>query len=218
VIESFRNDLWPGYKTSAGIEPALCWRSSIRSRSAAGDGHRGLADGRAGGGRCARLGGTHRGARRAVEKVCIWTPDKDLRQCVSTDRVVQVDRAARRSAMRAGCARSSASSRADPGLLALVGDAADGYPWISGHRPVRAAQLLNRTARSRPFPPTVLADRRELALLFKRLATLRTDAPLFKRGRRLRWTGATEAFANWTERMEAPRLAERAVQAYGAMA
>ena len=105
-----------------------------------------------------------------------------------------------------------------PDYLALVGDAADGYPGIPGIGPVGAAGLLNRHGPIENFPATVLADRRELALLFKHLATLRTDAPLFKAASTLRWAGATEAFAAWTERMEVPRLAERAVQAYGAMA
>jgi len=219
VIESFRNDLWPGYKTSAGIEPALLAQfhpleDALRAMGIAVwpmvelEADDALAS-------AARIAA----ADRSVDKICIWTPDKDLAQCVSTDRVVQVDRRGKSIRDAAGVrAKFGVEPQLIPDYLALVGDAADGYPGISGIGPVGAAGLLNRHGPIETFPATVLADRRELALLFKRLATLRTDAPLFKRVSTLRWTGATEAFANWTERMDAPRLAERAVQAYGAMA
>jgi 5'-3' exonuclease len=96
-----------------------------------------------------------------------------------------------------------------PDLLALVGDAADGYPGIPGIGARTAAQLLNRYGQIENFPSNVLGERRDLALLFKKLATLRTDAPLFKKTETLRWRGATPAFAAWADRMEAPRLLER---------
>ena len=96
-----------------------------------------------------------------------------------------------------------------PDLLALVGDAADGYPGIPGIGPRTAAQLLIRHGQIENFPPDILGRRRKLALLFKKLATLRTDAPLFKKIETLRWRGATPAFAAWADRMEAPRLLER---------
>ena len=96
-----------------------------------------------------------------------------------------------------------------PDLLALVGDAADGYPGIPGIGAKTAAQLLNRHGPIENFPPDILGEQRNLALLFKKLATLRTDAPLFKNVETLRWRGATPAFAAWAERMEAPRLLER---------
>src|SRR6185295_8009819 len=145
-----------------------------------------------------------------VAKVCIWTPDKDLAQCVVDDRVVQVDR-------RAKAVRDAAGVRAkfgvDPPLipdwLALVGDAADGYPGIAGIGAVGAARLLNQYESIEAFPPQVLGERRELALLFKRLATLRDDAPLFRKADELRWRGATPAFHEWSQRMDAPRLLER---------
>ena len=219
VIESFRNDLWPGYKTSAGIEPALFAQfhpleDALRAMGIAVwpmvelEADDALAS-------AARIAA----ADRSVDKVCIWTPDKDLAQCVSTDRVVQVDRRGKSIRDAAAVrAKFGVEPRLIPDYLALVGDAADGYPGIAGIGPVGAAGLLNRHGPIEDFPPTVLADRRELALLFKRLATLRTDAPLFKAASALRWTGAAPAFAVWTERMEAPRLAERAVQAYGAIA
>ena len=96
-----------------------------------------------------------------------------------------------------------------PDLLALVGDAADGYPGIPGIGAKTAAQLLNRYGQIEKFPSNVLGEQRDLALLFKNLATLRTDAPLFKKVETLRWRGATPAFAAWADRMEAPRLLER---------
>jgi 5'-3' exonuclease len=100
-----------------------------------------------------------------------------------------------------------------PDLLALVGDAADGYPGISGIGARTAAQLLNRYGPIENFPSNVLGEQRDLALLFKKLATLRTDAPLFKKVETLRWRGATPAFAAWTERMKARRLFERCEKA-----
>ena len=96
-----------------------------------------------------------------------------------------------------------------PDLLALVGDAADGYPGIAGIGARTAATLVNRYGPIENFPSNVLGQQRDLALLFKKLATLRTDAPLFKNVETLRWRGATSAFAAWAERMKAPRLLER---------
>ena len=101
----------------------------------------------------------------------------------------------------------------EPALLALVGDAADGYPGIPGIGAKTAAQLLNRHGAIESFPPHVLGDQCDLALLFKKLATLRTDARLFKDVKTLHWRGATPAFAAWAERMEAQRLIERSEKA-----
>ena len=120
-----------------------------------------------------------------MHKVCIWTPDKDLAQCVSGERVVQVDR-------RSGMIRDAAgvvekfgvSPEHIPDYLALVGDSADGYPGIKGIGAVTAAGLIRSHGAIEQFPDNVLGDRRELALLFKTIATLRTDAPLFERRRR----------------------------------
>jgi 5'-3' exonuclease len=94
-----------------------------------------------------------------------------------------------------------------------VGDTADGYPSIPGIGAKTAAQLLNRHGAIESFPPHVLGDRCDLALLFKKLATLRTDAPLFDDVKTLYWRGATPAFAAWAERMEAQRLIERCEKA-----
>ena len=120
--------------------------------------------------------------------------------------------------MQPGYAKSSASSpQLIPDLLALVGDAADGYPGIPGIGAKTAAQLLNRYGRIENFPRKVLGQQCHLALLFKNLATLRTDAPLFKKVETLRWRGATPAFAAWADRMESPRLLERCDRVKGSV-
>ena len=145
-----------------------------------------------------------------VEKVCIWTPDKDLAQCVSGSRVVQVDR-------KTGQVRDDAGVRAKFGVapahiadyLALVGDAADGYPGIPKIGAKTAARLITRYGAIDQFPRHVLGDRMELALLFKKLATLRTDAPLFTDVEALRWRGATDGFARAAVQMGAPGLTTR---------
>jgi 5'-3' exonuclease len=149
-----------------------------------------------------------------VEKVAIWTPDKDLAQCVRDTRVAQID--GRRKAIRDAAGvreKFGVDPPLIPDLLALVGDAADGYPGIPGIGARTAAQLLNRHGRIENFPRNVLGERRDLALLFKNLATLRTDAPLFDNSETLRWRGPTRAFAAWAERMKAPRLLERCEKA-----
>jgi len=96
-----------------------------------------------------------------------------------------------------------------------VGDAADGYPGITGIGPRTAAEYLNRYGSIEKFPRNILGEQREFALLFKKLATLRTDAPLFKKVETLRWRGPTPAFAAWAERMKSPRLLERCKRAAG---
>jgi len=145
-----------------------------------------------------------------VEKVCIWTPDKDLAQCVVDGRVVQVDR-------KSGNIRDAAGVRAKFGVapehiadyLALVGDAADGYPGIRGWGAVTAARLINQYGAIEQFPAKVIGEHREDALLFKTLATLRTDAELFDDVEELRWSGATEAFPQVAAAIGDPRLATR---------
>jgi len=211
VIESFRNDLWPGYKTGAGIERAL-WSQFHPLEEAlvamgivtwpmveleADD---------------ALASAAHLAAgNKRVERVCIWTPDKDLSQCVVGERVVQVDR-------KSGQIRDDAGVRAKfgvapaliPDYLALVGDAADGYPGIPRIGAKTAADLLRRHGPIERFPAEVLqGDRRELAMLFKNLATLRIDAPLFADVDELRWRGAKPSFAAMAERIGDTRLAAR---------
>lgn len=211
VIESFRNELWPAYKTGEGIERALLKQfhpleEALTSMGVvvwpmieleaddalASAAHLAAADPR-------------------VLKVCIWTPDKDLAQCVREDRVVQIDR-------RAGAIRDANAVRKKfgvtplliPDFLALVGDSADGYPGISGIGAIGAARLLNQYGPIEDFPEKLLVGQREQALLFKRLATLRTDAKLFSDVDQLRWRGPTPAFAALTTKMAEPRLLARA--------
>jgi 5'-3' exonuclease len=129
---------------------------------------------------------------------------------VREDRVVQIDRRGKAIRDAAGVrAKFGVAPELIPDWLALVGDAADGYPGISGIGAVGAARLLERHGPIEAFPPSLLGEQQELALLFKRLATLRTDAKLFRSVETLRWRGPTEAFVAWTERAAAPRLLER---------
>jgi 5'-3' exonuclease len=217
VIESFRNDLWPGYKTSAGIDPALWAQFHPLEDALAAMGvvvwpmvELEADDALASAARIAD-------ADREVDKVCIWTPDKDLAQCVRADRVVQVDRRGKAIRDADGVrAKFGVAPALIPDYLALVGDAADGYPGIDGIGAVGAARLLNRHGALEAFPAEVLGDRLPLALLFKQLATLRTDAPLFRRADELRWRGPTDAFAAFIERANAPRLLERCLKASAA--
>src|SRR6266404_7872335 len=181
VIESFRNDLWPDYKTGEGIDPALWVQFTPLEDALAAMGVvvwpmvELEADD-------ALASAAHLAARDdRVERVCIWTPDKDLAQCVRGERVVQVDRRSQKIRTAAGVREKFGVEPAlIPDFLALVGDAADGYPGIPGIGAVSAARLLNKHGIIEDFPATVLGDKRDLALLFKHLATLKTDAPLFR--------------------------------------
>jgi 5'-3' exonuclease len=195
IIESFRNDLWPGYKTGEGIEPALWAQFHPLEEALVAMGVMTWpmveleADD-------ALASAAHLAARDdRLEKVCIWTPDKDLAQCVVGDRVVQLDR--RRNAIydEAGVrAKYGVAPAFIPDYLALVGDAADGYPGIAGCGPKTSATLINRYGHLEQFPREALDHDRELALLFKKLATLRRDALLFHDVEELRWRGATPSF------------------------
>jgi 5'-3' exonuclease len=151
---------------------------------------------------------------KRVEKVCIWTVDKDLAQSVSGERVVQMDRRANRIFDAAAVRQKFGVEPAlIPDFLALVGDAADGYPGMPGIGAVSAARHLNRYGPIEKFPREVLGERRAEALLFKKLATLRTDARLFRDVEALHWRGPTDAFAAWAKRIDAPRLVERSLKA-----
>ena len=210
VIESFRNRLWSGYKTGAGIERALLaqFHPLEHALEAMGVVVWPMIELEADD---ALASAAHLAAKdKKVERVAIWTPDKDLAQCVRGTRVVQID--GRRKIIRDAAGireKFGVDPPLIPDLLALVGDAADGYPGIPGIGNMTAAQLLNRYGPIENFPSNILGEQRKLALLFKKLATLRTDAPLFKKVETLRWRGATPAFAAWADRMKARRLLER---------
>jgi 5'-3' exonuclease len=211
VIESFRNELWPGYKTSQGmdwvllkqfhpLEEALASMGIVVWAMTELEADDGLAS-------AARLAA----ADSRVDKVCIWTPDKDLAQCVLEDRVVQIDR-------RAGAIRDANAIRkkfgVDPALipdyLALVGDSADGYPGIPGIGKSTAVQLLKQYGPIESWPEKVVRKNREQALLFKRLATLNTDAKLFKDVEELRWHGPTKSFSDYVVKLGDTGLVKRA--------
>ena len=212
VIESFRNTLWPEYKTGQGIERVLRAQFTPLEEALASMGvvvwpmveleaDDALAS-------AAHLSS----ADPRVDKVCIWANDKDLAQCVVGDHVVQIDR-------KAGAIRDENGVRKKfgvtpmliPDFLALVGDSADGYPGISGIGKTGAAQLLNQYGPIEDFPKNVLTGpRREQALLFKQLATLRTDALLFEDVETLRWRGPTPEFEKLASRLGDARLVTRA--------
>jgi 5'-3' exonuclease len=214
VIESFRNSLWPGYKTGEGIEPALwaqfkpledallamgivTWPMVELEADDALASAAQLAD-----------------ADERVQKICIWTPDKDLAQCVRGDRVVQIDRKTRTIRDAEGVRkRFGVDPLHIPDFLALVGDAADGYPGIEGIGKTTAARLIGRYGRVEDFPMTVLGEHRKEALLFKQLATLKSDAELFDDIDQLQWQGATDAFAAMTTKMGDARLLARSRKA-----
>jgi 5'-3' exonuclease len=210
VIESFRNQLWPDYKTGEGIEFALRAQFQPLEEALAAMGvavwpmveleaDDALAS-------AARLAAED----ERVEKICIWANDKDLAQCVRGDRVVQVDRRGKEIRDADGVQRKfGVPPTLIPDLLALVGDAQDGYPGIPGIGKATAARLLAQYGAIETFPASVLGERRDQALLFKDLATLRTDAPLFRDVDELRWRGPTDAFSSWAERIGDGRLMAR---------
>jgi 5'-3' exonuclease len=214
VIESFRNELWDGYKTGEGIEPAL--RAQFQpledALTALGVTVWPMVELEADD---ALASAAALAARDPdVQKVCIWTPDKDLAQCVRGDRVVQVDR--KSHAIRNADdvhAKFGVVPERIPDYLALVGDASDGYPGISGIGPKGAAGLIDRFGQIEDFPTEILGERQSLALLFKRLATLRDDAPLFADVGTLKWQGARKDFAAIATKLGDPRLALRADKA-----
>ncbi len=198
VIESFRNDLWPEYKTGQGIDRAL-WEQFHPLEDALavmGVACWPMIELEADDGLASAAFLASEDAR--VEKVCIWTPDKDLAQCVRDSRVVQVDRKSGTIRDDAGVfAKFGVKPLLIPDYLALVGDAADGYPGLAGIGAKRAASLIARYGALEDFPDEALAARREEALLFKRLATLRSDAKLFTDVEQLRWNGPTGDSLRW---------------------
>ena len=219
VIESFRNDLWPGYKTGAGVEPDLLAQFPLleEALSALGIVVWPMVEFEADDALAAAATAAANDPR--VERVVICTPDKDLAQCVRGARIVQLDR--RKNIVRdeAGVlARFGVMPASIPDYLALVGDSADGFPGLLGWGAKSAAAVLARYGHLESIPsdwqqwgvnvasPKTLSGRliadRELVLLFRVLATLRTDIPLFTSVDELQWKGATPAFAPLAARLD----------------
>src|SRR4051812_30075908 len=216
VIESFRNGLWADYKTGEGVDPALMAQfhpleEALRSMGVAVwpmielEADDALASAAAIAARDPR-----------VQKVSIWTPDKDLAQCVQGDRVVQVDRKSQAIRNAEGVrAKFGVEPALIPDFLALMGDTSDGYPGLEGIGKATAARLVSQYGPIEQFPVSVLdGERRANALLFKNLATLRTDAPLFANVDELEWRGPTQPFEQYAvTRLGDERVAQRALKA-----
>jgi 5'-3' exonuclease len=222
VIESFRNGLWPQYKTGAGIEPELFAQFPLLEEAlgAAGITVWPMVEFEADDALAAAADRAARDPR--VDRVIICTPDKDLAQCVRGTRVVQMDRRARTIRDEAGVvARFGVPPASIPDYLALVGDTADGYPGLPGWGQKSAAAVLARYGHLEAIPEDwrtwgvnaasparlarVLGEEREHAYLFRTLATLRTDIPLFESVDDLHWQGPTPAFAPLAARLDPPR-------------
>lgn len=220
VIESFRNELWPSYKTGEGIEPDLLAQFSLLEEvlSAAGIVVWPMVEFEADDALAAAAAAAVRDAR--VERVIICTPDKDLAQCVRGTRIVQLNRRTRISLDEAGVFQKfGVSPTSIPDYLALVGDAADGYPGLKGWGAKSSAAVLAKFAHLESIPADwrewrvnvanasaladTLSDERDRALLFRMLATLRTDIALFDDVDELRWNGPTPAFTALAARLDA---------------
>jgi 5'-3' exonuclease len=220
VIESFRNQLWPGYKTGDGIEPNLLEQFPLLEEvlSAAGIVVWPMVEFEADDALAAAAVAAARDAR--VERVIICTPDKDLAQCVRGTRIVQLNRRTRVTMDEAGVVQKFGVSPASiPDYLALVGDSADGYPGLRGWGAKSSAAVLAKFVHLESIPAnyrewrvnaanaSALADtlsrERDRALLFRTLATLRTDIALFDNVDQLRWSDSTPAFAPLAARLDA---------------
>jgi 5'-3' exonuclease len=218
VIESFRNELWPDYKTGEGIDRVLAsqFLPLEEALAAMGVAVWPMVELEADDGLASAAHLASKDSR--VEKVCIWANDKDLAQCVRGDRVVQIIRKGMQvrnaEAVRA---KFGVDPELIPDFLALVGDTQDGYPGIPGIGKSTAASLLNKHGPIESFPPATLGANRERALLFKTLATLRTDAPLFDNVDEMEWKGITPAFTDWATRIDDTRLLPRAEKATAAL-
>lgn len=220
VIESFRNDMWPGYKTGEGIDPDLLAQFPLleETLSALGVAVWPMVEYEADDALAAAAAQAARSAD--VDRVIICTPDKDLAQCVRGTRVVQMIRRTRTIRDEAGVvARFGVPPASIPDYLALVGDAADGYPGLPGWGAKSTAAVLARFGHLETIPgdaaawhvnaanpralARTLAQNRERAFLFRDLATLRTDIQLFDSIEDLRWRGPTPAFATLLQRLDA---------------
>ena len=220
VIESFRNGLWPGYKTSEGIEPDLWAQFPLLEDvlSAAGIVVWPMVEFEADDALAAAAVAAARDVR--VERVIICTPDKDLAQCVRGTRIVQLNRRTRVTLDEDGVFQKfGVSPSSIPDYLALVGDAADGYPGLQGWGAKSSAAVLAKFLHLEAIPldyrewrvnvanafalADALSRERDQAMLFRRLATLRTDISLFEDVDQMRWKGPTDAFAPLAARLDA---------------
>jgi len=227
VVESFRNALWPGYKTGEGIDPLLYaqFQPLEDALEALGVVVWPMVEFEADDALAAAAAVAAADAR--VEQVVVCTPDKDLAQCVRGDRIVQLDRRTRELRNESAARQKFGVPPASiPDWLALVGDSADGYPGLPGWGEKSAAAVLGRYQHLEHIPKlatewdvsvrgamrlaTTLTEQRERALLFRKLATLRTDAPVGADVDALRWMGPRPDFAAWSERLGTPTIHERA--------
>lgn len=203
VIESFRNDLWPGYKTGAGIPPDLWSQFPLLEdvMTAMGVTVWPMVEFEADDALASAAEIAARDPR--VTKVIICTPDKDLAQCVRGTRVVQMDRRKRETRDEAGVvAKFGVPPSLIPDYLALVGDSSDGYPGVRGWGPKTAVSVLRTYGSLDNIPAERLGAQRELAFLFRELARLRVDLPLFDSVDVLEWTGVRPEFAEVTARFD----------------
>ena len=227
VIESFRNDLWAGYKTSAGVEPDLLAQFHPLEDALGAMGVVVWAMKEFEADDALAAAAQRAAASPAVEQVIICTPDKDLSQCVRGERVVQFDRRKREQRDERGVvARFGVGPASIPDYLALVGDSADGFPGITGWGEKASSAVLGRYAHLERIPAkstewsvpvrgaarlaAALQENRDLALLFRTLATLRTDVPVFTDVEELRWRGPSMEFQGVAQRLGAPGLWDRA--------
>jgi 5'-3' exonuclease len=220
VIESFRNRMWHGYKTGEGIEPALLAQFTLLEEVllAAGIVVWPMVEFEADDALAAAAAAAARDTR--VEQVVICTPDKDLAQCVQSTRIVQLNRRKRVLIDEAGVIRKfGVAPRSIPDYLALVGDSADGYPGLPGWGSISSAAILAKYSHLELIPRDwrewrvnaanagalahTLFSQYDRALLFRRLATLRTDIVVFEDIEQLRWNGPTPAFATIGARLDA---------------
>jgi 5'-3' exonuclease len=227
VIESFRNALWPGYKTGEGMDPLLYAQFDPLedALSALGVVVWPMVEFEADDALAAAAAMAAADAR--VDQVVVCTPDKDLAQCVRGDRIVQLDRRTKELRDESAIRRKfGVAPPSIPDWLALVGDTADGYPGLPGWGARSAATVLARYRHLEQIPKlatewdvpvrgamrlaTTLGEQRERALLFRGLATLRADAPIRVDVDALRWTGPRPDFAAWSDRFGTPSLDERA--------
>ncbi|NIR46630.1 MAG: flap endonuclease [Gemmatimonadetes bacterium] len=227
VVESFRNELWPDYKDASGIEPELLAQFEPLEEALRAAGFRVWAMTEYEADDALAAGAALAGADDRVERVLICTPDKDLAQCVKGERVVQLDRRKRVVTDEDGVVEKFGVRPASiPDYLALVGDSADGFPGLPGWGAKSTATVLAHYGHIENIPSSAedwkvavrgaarlaatLAEERELARLFRRLATLAVEAPVGERVDELRWTGPARHFGDWCERLDAPELLELA--------